>query len=69
MDSKKFIVDFSDECIVQHSNNIKVFRFKPMRRKRTTVTISPPEPSINLVKRSIVMEEVNFFLDIFGDEF
>lgn len=68
MDSKKFIVDFSDECIVQHSNNIKVFRFKPMRRKRTTISV-PPEPSTNLVKRSIVMDEVNFFLDLFGDDF
>lgn len=73
MESSKFILDFSDESIVTESSNCKVFKFKHSRRKRnkTVAIVEPPEqPSkSNLVKRSIVMEEVQFFIDLFGDDY
>ena len=74
MESSKFILDFSDESIVTESSNCKVFKFKHERRKRNKpvveVAITEPEkPKLNLVKRSIVMEEVQFFIDLFGEDY
>ena len=69
----KFILDFSDESIVTESSNCKEFKFKHNRRKRnkSVAVIAEPEKAIksNLVKRSIVMEEVQFFIDLFGDDY
>ncbi len=67
--TKQFILDFSDDSIVDISTKCKTFRFNNNKRKRNNKKLDDSNNNhdkTNLVKRSIVMEEVNFFLDLFS---
>lgn len=70
METKTFILDFSDESIVLEPDKCKVFRFKVDKRKRkkTNVVEEKPKPKpTSLVSKSMIMDDIQFYLDLFKD--
>ncbi len=55
------MLDFENDSIVQVSHNCKIFTFQIPKKKRNKPATKETTPS-NLVKRSIVMEEVQILL-------